>query len=252
MKELLRIAAEIEGTSARRSVSPHLLSGLVECSCGTKMYGRHNYISTKRGRYQVGYYRCRRASHQVTCTAKQIPAPVVERIVIDELRRLGLGPGRVAALAGEAQQTYDAAMHVLSARRVEVCAELERITDRLGSLLELAEDRLVTKQECGARRAQLETEKASLENELAGLESAIAAQVETGIDAAGTTLSVRRLGDVFDELDDVVDQRHLLATCLSRVVVRQDALELHVAAVPLLGALAQEAEGPQNFPVLFT
>jgi site-specific DNA recombinase len=148
MDELVRVGAEIEGTPPRRLGSPHLLSGLVECSCGTKMYGIHNYVTTKRGRYEVGYYRCRRASHQGTCTARQIPAPVVERIVIEQLRRLGLDPGRVAALAGEAQQTYQAALQPLSARCVEVCAELERITGRLGSLLELAEDRLVTKQEC--------------------------------------------------------------------------------------------------------
>lgn len=98
----MRVAVEIEGTPARRSVSAHLLSGLVECSCGTKMYGVHNDVTTKRGRYQVGYYRCRRASHKGTCTAKQIPAPVVERIVIEELRRLALDPARVASRAGEA------------------------------------------------------------------------------------------------------------------------------------------------------
>src|SRR5581483_6420761 len=37
MQELLQVAAEIEGTPPRTAVSPHLLSGLVECTCGAKM-----------------------------------------------------------------------------------------------------------------------------------------------------------------------------------------------------------------------
>jgi hypothetical protein len=161
MDELLRVAAEIEGTPPRGVVSPHLLSGLVECNCGTKMYGIHSYVTSKRGRYRVGYYRCRRASHKGTCAAKQIPAPVVERIVIDELRRLALDPERVAALAGDAQHTYQATVKRLIARRAEASAELKRIAGRLGSLLELAEDRLVTKQEYAARRSGLEAERAA-------------------------------------------------------------------------------------------
>jgi hypothetical protein len=101
------------------------------------MYGIHSYITTKRRRY----YRCRRASQKGTCAARQIPAPVVERIVIDELRRLALDPERVATLAGEAQQTYEAILKPLIARRAQGSAELERIAGRLGSLLELAERR---------------------------------------------------------------------------------------------------------------
>jgi hypothetical protein len=62
-------------------------------------------------------------------------------------------PERVTALAGDAQQTYDAALQGLSARRGQASVELERVGRRLGSLLELAEDRLVTKQEYAPRRA---------------------------------------------------------------------------------------------------
>jgi Recombinase zinc beta ribbon domain len=212
------------------------------------MYGIHSYVPTKRGRYRVGYYRCRRASHKGTCAAKQIPAPVVERIVIDELRRLGLDPGRVAALAGKAQQAYAASLKPLIARRAQASAELERIAGRLGSLLELAEDRLVTKQEYAARRARLEAERAALESELAALEADIAARAATSIDAEATMRRLRRLGDVFDALDDVVDRRRLLATCLSRVVVRQGTLELHVPAVPLLVGSGEGANGPPKVP----
>ena len=54
MEELRRVASDIEGKPPRGVTSPHLLSGLVECTCGTKMYGIHSYVTTKRGRYRVG------------------------------------------------------------------------------------------------------------------------------------------------------------------------------------------------------
>jgi hypothetical protein len=54
---------------------------------------------------------------------------------------------------------------------------------------------------------------------------------------------LRRLGDLFDALNDVVDRRRLLATCLRRVVVRQGAIELHVPALPLLVGPAEGADG---------
>ncbi|HEY3078730.1 MAG TPA: recombinase zinc beta ribbon domain-containing protein [Chloroflexota bacterium] len=210
---VLRVAADIRGTPPRRAASPHLLSGLVECTCGTKMYRVHNYVTTKRGRYRVTYYRCRRASSKGTCAAKLVPAAVVERAVIDELRRLGLDSERVTALAGDAQATFEAVLQPLLERRGQMARDLECVTRRLDSLLELAEDRLVSKQEFAARKARLEAERTALEGDLAATEGEIEARTETFIDAGATARGLRRLGEVFDELGDVRDRRHLLATC---------------------------------------
>ncbi|GIW07553.1 MAG: hypothetical protein KatS3mg060_2358 [Dehalococcoidia bacterium] len=243
MEELLRVAAEIEGTPPRTAVSPHLLSGLVECTCGTKMYGIHSTVSTKRGSYRVGYYRCRRASHKGTCGQRQISAAVIERVVIEELGRLALDRERLVTLAGEAQGAFAAGLRPLVERRAEAAAELERITNRLESLLELAEDRLISKQEFAARKAHLDGERAALEGELAAIEAEVAARAVTAIDVEATMRGLRRLADVFDELRDVVDQRRLLATCLHRVVLKPGALELHVPASPLLLAAGDGGDG---------
>jgi site-specific DNA recombinase len=248
MDDLLRVAADIGGTPPRAAVSPHLLSGLVECSCGTKMYGLRNYVATKRGRYRVGYYRCRRASHNGTCAARQVPALVVERVVIDELRRLGLDRERVASLAGEAQATFDAALQGLVERRAAAAAELERVRGRLDALLELAEDRLIGKGEFAARKPRLETERTALERELATLEAEIGARSATVVDVEATVRGLRRLGEVFDELDDVVDRRRLLASCLSRVVLRAGELELRVPAIPLLAGPSEGADRAGKVP----
>ena len=251
MDELLRVAAEIEGTPPGTAVSPHLLSGLVECACGTKMYGIHSSVTTKRGRYRVGYYRCRRASHKGTCAAKQVPAAVVERVVIDELRRLGLDREHLTALAGEAQATLEAGLRPLLERRAAATAERERIKNRLDSLLELAEERLITKQEYAARKARLEGERATVDGELGTIEDEIAARAVAAIDVAATMQGLRRLGEVFDELLDVTDRRRLLATCLNRVILSPRAIELRVVAHPLLLAPAEGGDGAAKVPSQF-
>lgn len=153
MDELLWVAAEIEGTPPRTAVSPHLLSGLVECTCGTKMYGIHSTVTTKQGSYRVGDYRCRRASHKGPCASKYAPAAVIEPVVVEELGRLGLDPGRLRELAGEAQATFEAQLCPLLARRETAPRAVERLTSRLDALLELAEDRLITKEEFGPQSA---------------------------------------------------------------------------------------------------
>jgi hypothetical protein len=179
------------------------------------MYGVNNYVTTKRGRYRVTYYRCRRAQSKGTCAARQIPAAVVERAVIDELRRMGLDRERVAALAGEAQATFEAVLQRLFERRDQTTRSLARIGSRLESLLELAEDRLVSKQEFAGRRAKLEAAQGALDSELATPESEIAARASMAIDPKAT-MRVRR---------------------------RKAEVELHVSAVPLL---VWAADGPKS------
>lgn len=234
MDELLRVAMEIEGTPPRRTNSQHLLSGLIECTCGTKMYGVNGYVNSKSGRYGVRYYRCRRASHKGTCSAKQIPAAVVEPVVIEELRRLGLDQPRLRSLAGEAQEAFEARMGPLPERREGIDREQEQVRARLDALMELAEDRLISKQEFAERRARLQGELTSLDGELATIEDEFVACAASAIDVEGTLGSLRHLGDVMDELEDTSDRRRLLASCLSRVVVRPGALDLHVVAHPMI------------------
>jgi hypothetical protein len=162
---------------------------------------------------------------------------VVERVAIDELRRMGLDRQRVAALAGEARATFEAVLQPLVERRDQASRELERVGIRLDSLLELAEDRLVSKQEFVSRKARLKAERTAFERDLAAAEPEIGARTASVIVGA-TVRGLRRLADVFDELDDVKDRRRLLGTCLSRVVVRRGELELRVAAIPMLSVPA--------------
>jgi site-specific DNA recombinase len=238
MGELLRVAKEIEGTPSRRTSSQHLLSGLVECTCGSKMYGVNSYVTTKKERYCVRYYRCRRASSKGTCGAKHIPAAIVEELVLTELSSLSLNGQRVQELSGEAQSAYASEVRPLLDRRDTVARESERLGNRLESLIDLAEERLITKEEFATRRSQLESQRANLSVDLGRLETEINARLSSMIDVDATLRGLQHLGDVLDELEDVRDRRRLITTCLNRVVVQDGGLELHIPAHPRVLDLA--------------
>ena len=234
MDELRRTVTQMDGQPSRTVASPHLLSGLLECACGARMYGAYDSAPAGGRRYRAGGYRCRRSSSKGTCSSRRLPNDVVETAVVGELRRLALDEDRLRGLAGEAQGAFAEELRPLRERQAAAAKELDRLRARLDTLLELAEDRLISKQEYANRRGSLEGERAALEAELAALETDLTARTASAIDIEGTLRGLRHLGDVFDELEDTRDRRRLLATCLHRVVARPGALELHLAALPLL------------------
>jgi len=234
MAEARQVAREIERTPSRELASEHLLSGLVFCTCGTKMYGISQYTNTKLGRYRSVYYRCRRASAQGTCSAKQIPASVIEPLLIGELWKLRLNPGALDDMAGEATGAFEEQMRPLLKRAEESVREIQRVERRLEALLELAEERLIGKEEYATRRSQLEAEHTALHATQREVEQEIAARAQPGEEIRGVLAGLERLLDVFESLDEVGKRRRMLHQCLSRVIVRQESLEVHVMADPVI------------------
>ena len=234
MEEVLRIAAEIEGEPPRRTGSEHLLSGLVYCYCGSRMHAAKAYVTTRQRRYPLVYYRCRRASHKGTCTMRQVPAAALEPAVVSELNSLGLDPERLRALAGAAQARFQEEEQPLLQRRDTLVRGIDRLGSRLQALLELAEDRLISKAEFADQKGLLEDERRTWGDELASVEAELEARGTTAIDIEGMLDSLRRLSDVYEELDEVAERRRLLETCLSRLVVYPDTVELHVPAYPTI------------------
>jgi hypothetical protein len=212
------------------------------------MYGVKNYVVTKRGRYSVGYYKCRRSTNTGTCDAKAIRADVVEPVIVRELRNLSLNQDRVRSLAGEAQGAFVAALRPTLERHATVAMELARIAERSAALLELAEERLIGKAEFAARRAELDTERTALAAELAQLDAEARERSASTIDIAETLRSLRNLGDVFDELRTIPERRTLLATCLDRAILKPGEIELHVVANALLALPPAKTDGVANVP----
>lgn len=94
MGELLRIAAEIEGEPPARAGSTYLLSGLVYCQCGAKLYPVKTYVATRQERRPLVYDRCRRASHNGTCDMRPVPVGMIEPLLVRERWALTLPDSR--------------------------------------------------------------------------------------------------------------------------------------------------------------
>jgi chromosome segregation ATPase len=154
--------------------------------------------------------------------------------VVRELRALGLDPERLQALAGAAEAQFAGDVEPLFERRATLAGELERLVSRSEALIELAEDRLLGKAEFAARKARLDEERTATEEELATVEGELRARAATAIDLAGALAGLERLSDIYDELEDVSERRRLLETCLHRLVVREDRVELHAPAYPTI------------------
>lgn len=159
---LRRLAREIEGEPPARTGSPHVLSGLVSCRCGARMSAVKNYVTTKRGRHPLVYYRCRRASHKGTCDERQISAAVLEPTVIVQLEAHRLNQARLRALVTAAVASFDAEAKPLLDRRAALARELQRVDRRERVLLELIEDRVITREEFAKRRQLLQSDRVSV------------------------------------------------------------------------------------------
>lgn len=241
MGGLLRVAAEIEGEAPGRIGSACLLSGLVFCGCGARMYSVKNYVTTRRGRHPVVYYRCRRASHTGTCDMRQLPAAILEPLVEGELRALGLDPARLAALARSAEARFASEVQPLAERRAVLAREMERFEHWAQALMELAEDRLIDKGEFAARRRKREGERAATAQELAAIDAELGARAVATVDVDTALRSLGRLSDVYEELEEVAERRRLLETCLDRLTVHQAGLVVRMPRLRSWVRIATEA-----------
>lgn len=167
------------------------------------------------------------------------------RYQVQALQQLSIDRSQFEAVTEEARETFAAAFRPLTEQGEEAARELERLRSKLASLLELAEDRLISKEEYAARKARLEGDREALEERLNGLDAELAARADTTVDIDGVVAGLRHLRDVYDVLEDVAERRRLLASCVSQVVVKPAELELHLSAYPVL---IRPSEGPGSAP----
>jgi hypothetical protein len=110
--------------------------------------------------------------------------------------------------------------------------QLERLESRAQTLLELAEERVIGKEEFAARKLQLEAERAAGRTKLAAMDAEIAARAGRGIDIHASVRSIGQLSDVYAELDEPAERRRLLETCVDRLIVGDGVVEVRVPVQP--------------------
>ncbi len=114
------------GGAAVRNKHGALLKGLLYCTpCGCSM--GHTY-TTKKGKIRYRYYVCLSAQKRGwhTCPSKSVPAPEIERLVVEQVRAIGQDPAVVAATLKHARRQVEESSAALETERAKLERELKR------------------------------------------------------------------------------------------------------------------------------
>jgi site-specific DNA recombinase len=191
-QELLRHNGRTGGASVRNKHGA-LLKSLLRCApCDASMV--HTYTAKGAKRYR--YYVCLTAQKQgwVACPTKAIPAPEIERFVVDRIRAIGRDRDVFAA-------TIDAA-------RAEHAAEIARIdVERAGAETELSKLSAQTRRLVGAagdaatdRLAELQEKTRSAERRLTDARERVVAANRSRVDEEDLASALSLFDPVWDAL----------------------------------------------------
>lgn len=123
----------------RRVASVYPLSSIVKCArCGGSMNGQ-----TTKQLYGDDYrqYICATAKIKKTCTAKAIPAKVLEQIVIDGLYQFFDDPQNLINVLTKFQETHSTRQAVVDEERASHSAQLATVRKKLSNLLNVLSER---------------------------------------------------------------------------------------------------------------
>jgi uncharacterized protein YqgQ len=110
--------------------------------------------------------------------------------------------------------------------------ERERLQRRERTLLEMAEDGLLSKEKYAARQAVLARQQRALAEEFATAERELRAGTDRHIDIAVAVASLGHLQEVYKELEELSERRRLLQLCVTRLIVSPGSIEVHVCLHP--------------------
>ncbi|MBI4564621.1 MAG: recombinase family protein [Planctomycetes bacterium] len=227
------------GSTASRNAFAYLLRGLVHCAaCGSTMCPA---TTKKRGGTNYRYYRCTAVDRggRDACPVRYVPAAELERVVVDELRKLGRDADLADEMLQEAERSVAASLGRLKEESRRLQAEERRIKAQAGRVFASN----ATGPLAAGHLAELEERQGQIAARLVeiGAESQRLAAVKIDPDEAKRALAL------FDPVWDVLESKE--RERLVRLVVERvdyDGLkgEIAVAFHPLgLKSLAEEATG---------
>lgn len=123
----------------RRVASAYPLSSIIKCArCGGSMNGK-----TTKQPYGDDYrqYFCATARLKKTCTAKAIPAKVLEQVVIDGLHQFFDDPQNLINVLTDFQQTHATRQAVVDEERASLSAQLATVRKKLSNLLNVLSEK---------------------------------------------------------------------------------------------------------------
>ena len=136
VQSLLRHNGRTGGREVRNKHGA-LLKDLLFCgSCNVKMM--HTRTSVRAGNRRYRYYVCTRAQHEGydVCATRSVPAAEMERVVIENIRRVGQDPGMLRETLVQTRRLSEQKLKRLRAERESLQKELGRCNAEVRALIE--------------------------------------------------------------------------------------------------------------------
>lgn len=130
VQKLLRLNHRTGGARVRNEFGA-LLRGLLHCApCACSMTPTH---STKDGSKRYRYYVCLNAQKRGwrNCPSKSIPAPEIERFVVDQIRAIADDPALISETLSQSRQQADEALSSIEKERQGIQTDLTRATSEI-------------------------------------------------------------------------------------------------------------------------
>jgi site-specific DNA recombinase len=222
-----------------------LLKGLVRCvCCDCAMTPSH---TTRKGGVRYRYYTCVQAqkSGWQSCPSKSIPAQPIERLVIEQIQRLGRDPSVLEPLLTTVRQQDEARVAEWEGERVGLERDLLRGQSEVRQLL--AEVGSGTSSNAAVTRlAELQARLAQIEQRLARLRGQMEALQQERLDQAAITEALSGLVPAWEGMTPS-EQARVLRLLVSRVDYDGQHGKASITFQPLgLKTLAAEMVGRAN------
>jgi site-specific DNA recombinase len=212
--------------SARRTIEPAILQGLVHCRhCGYALYR----TATRSSARKIYYYRCLgsdawRYAGQARCTERPIRQDLLESLVWNELIRLLEDPTLIEA---ELNRRLDSARHASPIKRREetLSRELVQTNKRLERLLTAYQEELLSLDELRRRIPELRSREQRLQTELNALQTQVADQA-TYLRLAQTLSAFLESLRAHAQTLDVRERQRIARLLVKEVVVGHDRITI--------------------------
>jgi len=233
--------------SARRTIEPSMVQGLVHCQqCGYALY-RTSTRSTAR---KIYYYRCIgsdawRFDGVARCQQRPIRLDLLEQVVWTEVLRLLEDPSLIRA---ELERRHEAARKADPAQRHQAGLErdLALVRKRTDRLLTAYQDELLTLDELRQRLPELRKRERALQNDLQGLRAKLD-------DRAGYLRLAETLTAFLDRLRarahdlDVADRQRVTRLLVKEIVVADHSITIR-HSIPLSPTPPTQGHDPRSGP----
>lgn len=212
--------------SARRTIEPSILQGLVHCRhCGYALYR----TATRSSARKIYYYRCLgsdawRYAGKARCTERPIRQDLLEHIVWSELIRLLEDPALIEA---ELNRRLNTARHASPIKRREetLRRELAQTSKRMERLLTAYQEELLSLDELRRRMPELRQREQRLHTEIETLQAQVADQATTLRLAQTLSAFLESLRANAQTLD-VRERQRIARLLVKEVVVGHDSITI--------------------------